>query len=76
MAREYSFSTPLNVPGFYVGTAIQKMQSAEAWDYLPEELRRRCTDACASWNSVVVTQEELDAIPDDDWEKIKTALEL
>lgn len=68
--RRYDVELPLNVPGMLVGTYISQLQGMGIWNNLPGSLRRKAETAQASWNSLSLTQEDLDSIPEHLWKEI------
>jgi hypothetical protein len=74
--RVYHFGMPFHVPGIWMGIAVTKLKQLGVWDKLPDTLRQRAKVAKASWSGLAITERDLDAIPDHDWEEIAARLNL
>src|SRR4249919_550503 len=72
--RLYDVELPYHVSGFVVGIAISKFKQIGVWDKLPYALKDKAKAAKGSWSGFKITQNDLDSIPDDAWEKIAKAM--
>jgi hypothetical protein len=74
--RIYHFAMPFHVPGIWIGMAVAKLKQLGVWEKLPQGLRQKTKSAKASWSGLAITEKDLDAIPDEDWEVIAARLNL
>jgi hypothetical protein len=74
--RIYHFQTTHHIPRFLLGVAISQLKQLGVWEKLPQPVRKRAKAARESWSSFRITKEDLDSIPDHDWELIAAKLRL
>jgi hypothetical protein len=72
MTREYNFELPYQFSGFAVHFMSQRLQAAGVWDNIPIALKNRINEASAVGDGLTATQEDLDSIDDETWNRIST----
>lgn len=73
--RDYSqINLPYVIAAWKVGYAIQMIVQAGMWTKLPFEVATKINDAYSHGRDLVVTKTDLDSLPDDAWEYLKSRL--
>jgi hypothetical protein len=72
--RVYNFDLPYTIGRFQVGFAIQMLVRNELWYSLTPEMADKLNRAYSRSEEVVITKEDLDALPDNIWRFIEKNL--
>ena len=76
-ARIYDFALPYTLTGLADMVGVNELQSAGLWDDIPADLQVRMVAGEGLFgNGAVVTQQELDRLPDKAWKYIAAQLSL
>lgn len=73
--REYLFDLPQIIPGWKIVMGRSEIQEFPGYDEIPEDLRTRLEEATMA-DSVEVTQDDLDRLPDPFWTAASLILNL
>jgi hypothetical protein len=75
MTRDYShLQLPYTLPAWKVSIAVRMIVDANMWKRLSYELATKINDAVTGRHDLVVTQADLDSLPDDAWEYLKSKI--
>jgi hypothetical protein len=73
--RDYSqLPLPYTIASWKVPLAIRMIVDADMWRHLPYELATKINDAAVKRHELVVTRSDLDSLPDDAWEYLRSRL--
>lgn len=73
--RDYSqFDLPYVIADWKVGFAIQVIVQAGMWSRLPRAIALKINDAYSNGRDLTVTKADLDSLPDDAWEYLRSKL--
>lgn len=73
--RDYSgIELPYVIAAWKVGFAIQAIVQAGMWSNLPRSVALKINDAYSNGRDLVVTKADLDSLPDDAWEYLRSRL--
>lgn len=73
--RDYSrLNLPYVVAAWKVGFAIQMIVQAGMWSKLPHAVAVKINDAYSNGRELHVTKADLDSLPDDAWEYLRSRL--
>ena len=73
--RDYShLALPSTIVAWKVPIAIRMIVDADMWKKLPYGLAVKINDAATGRHDLVVTKADLDSLPDDAWDYLKSRL--
>lgn len=75
MTRDYSqIDLPYVIAAWKVGFVIQTIVQAGMWAKLPHAVAVKINDAYSNGRELQVTKADLDSLPDDVWEYLRSRL--
>lgn len=73
--RDYSqLDLPYHIAAWKVGLAIQEILRAGMWSKLPRSIALKINDAYSNGRDLTVTKADLDSLPEDAWEYLRSRL--
>lgn len=76
MSRQYDFDVPYEISGFMLAVGWNQIATDSMFRRLPHHLQSKIALAHVRGESVTLTREDLDSIPDDVWVHIADKLGL
>ncbi len=74
MARTYRIALPYTIPSWMVGLAITRINGANLWTSLSQDLAAKVNDAAKNRTALILTRDDLDALSDKTWAAIDAML--
>lgn len=75
--RIYDFGLPFVASGWKLWAGMQVFRQSEFWPKMPAEVRSRAETAANTFGGeLIITQQDLDSLPDDVWGQMANKFDL